>query len=116
MTISKEAYEEAHGRHIELWDWCYHHPSKAKASCPKWKDNGGEWEANDWECFACEVIDSGGSSCRACPVDWGEDCLCCSKNSPFNKWDDSQSPKTRKKYAALVRDAVWMKYEEWIKL
>jgi len=115
MTISREAYEEAHGRHIELWDWLFHHPSKEKESCPKWEDNGGKWEGVSHDCFACEIDDSVDANCHSCPVDWGSE-RCLRWDSPYRKWSDAEPPKTRKKYAALVRDAVWMKYEEWIKL
>lgn len=111
--ISKEQYEEYHERHIELWDWCFHHPSSEKYNCPMWRWNDGPWEdENGSECHACDAC---GFRCGECPVDWGKP-TCSSEGSPFDKWCDAGSPKTRKKYAALVRDAKWMPYEEWIKL
>ena len=115
MIPSKKQYEEAHERHIILWDWCAKHPTKEKDDCPMWEENGGEWEENENACFACEVCDQADLSCTHCPIDWGVE-SCCTTGSPYLKWADSESMKTRKKYAALIRDAKWTPYEEWIKI
>jgi len=115
MNISKEQYEESHAQHIQLWDWCFHHPSKEKDDCPMWEWNSGTWEAVRGNCFACEVAHSicNFAPCSRCPMDAK---ICYAFFSYYDKWESVKSPKTSKKYAALIRDAKWMPYEEWIKL
>lgn len=65
----------------------------------------------DSHCFACEEVSG---DCNNCPVTWAvnEPDGCCSKDSPYNKWDDSTSSKERMKYAAEVLYLIKTTWEE----
>jgi len=96
--------KEYHRRHIKLWDWLYHYPSKGKSECPYWEWNGGNWEYVIGYCFACEECNR---ICDNCMFDWdGFNCInrIVDKDGYFYKWHFAKSPKTRKKYAKIIRD------------
>jgi len=87
MELTKK---EAYSKHREVWDWFYHHPPKEKYEWP-------DWEKYPFYmfCFLCVVHNN---DCNKCPL--GE------KSGLYWKWNDAKSSKTRKKYAALIRDIV----------
>ncbi len=89
----KEAIEKS----IVLWKWL--------AETGKMKD------CYDWEgerplvgCYLCEydvsVQKVDGIPCSHCPLHHG-----CDKG-PYDKWETAQTPKTRKKYAALFLEEL----------
>jgi len=89
--------EEAIRLHRELWDWLYHHPLKGKEDWPKWVWNDGDLDAYN-RCFLCDYVGS------CCPVNWVTTTDCMSKRSYYHRWSKAKTPKTRKKYAKLIRD------------
>jgi len=111
MIPSKKQYERGHERHILLWDWCTNHPAKDKDDCPMWQRNGGKWRGVWADCFACHIDEN--TDCKKCPMDAK---ACKNDVSYFAKYRLAKTLKTRKKYAALIRDAKWTPYEEWIKI
>jgi hypothetical protein len=79
-------------------------------------------DSADNRCFACmEVVEKrnlgegmgiDSDYCKYCPIDWGvkqkfATTICFTSGSPFQKWDDASTTKTRKKYAAIIRDLPW---------
>jgi hypothetical protein len=86
--------------HIALWDWLYQHPSEDKADWPGWKEYGDV----EGFCFACVFCDG---ECYRCPLKVER---CSFDGSPYQKWGDG-SEKTKKKYAAMIRDA-WREVPE----
>ena len=106
MKLTKEL---AIKLHRELWDWLYHNPSKEKEDWPKWEWNGGDIISAQNECFLCEYDDQNrdpymDSCCVYCPLDWVSKESCHDTDSYYWKWDFAKTPKTRKKYAKLIRD------------
>ena len=117
--MDKATYEKYAKRHWELWNWLSHHQSKGKSQWPGWERNGGRWPSVEVNCFACEVSEK--ANCGDCPIIWGKRTFsgqmrCGHDDSPYSKWSLAKSLKTHKKYAALIRDAVWIPYEEWKEL
>lgn len=102
MKLTKKKAIELHK---ELWDWLYHHPSNLKRHWPRWKWNGGDIAYVKHNCFPCGYKASTIKSCFdvPCILDWGTQC-CFDNKAYFTIWDVSKSPKTRKKYARLIRD------------
>jgi hypothetical protein len=85
--------------HIDLWDWLYHHPSKNKYEWPEWGTNGGQYVHVLNRCFACDLCFG---RCRHCLLEIKH---CEYSDSEFKQWSHATSEKTRKKYAAIIRDA-----------
>lgn len=100
MPLTKKRAIELHR---ELWDWLYHHPSKDKGDWPRWEWNGGDIPKSKNYCFPCEYTRTQSCFSIPCILDWGTP-HCFDDNACYAKWDASYSPKTRKKYAKLVRD------------
>ena len=95
-------------RHRMLWGWLADNPGTKhkltkKSDWPGWEYNGGRYAEVDEDCFLCEyafrVIDM---TCPQCPLDWGEDLLCV--ESIYLDWCEARTPKTRSKYAEIIRD------------
>jgi hypothetical protein len=99
MKLTKKKAIELHR---ELWDWLYHHPSKWKEGWPGWKEHGEVAE----DCFLCEYVKTNNLTCSKCLLDWGSavDCIGKDNNGYFAQWNDALIPKTRKKYAKIIRD------------
>jgi len=105
MKLTKKKAIELHR---ELWDWLYGHPSKAKEDWPRWIEHGGTIPPVKDDCFLCEYArgpNGGFPNCSSCPLDWGPTFYCAlSSKSYFVAWAYSKTPKTRKKYAKIIRD------------
>jgi len=107
-------------KHQKLWDWLYHHPYREKYDWPEWEVNGGEEiDETDGFCFCChfavtisKLINPCGDSCVFCPLDWGTESGRCDGHSAYSKWIVAKTSKTRKKYAAIIRDLPENKYEK----
>ena len=75
---------------------------------------------NFHDCFACYFVDHRRDvpGCDKCPIDWGTAfdptglCPCEKTGSPYEKWRRSTTAKTRKKYAAIIRDLPWTKLND----
>ena len=103
MKLTKKRAIELHR---ELWDWLYHHPSKIKEDWPRWEKNGGDIPYTKNDCFLCDYLNKViRQSCfrYPCILDWGQQC-CFDAGAYYTIWDASISPKTRKKYARMIRD------------
>jgi hypothetical protein len=99
--MTEAQYKEAH---IALWDWLCNFPMRYEEDWPMWKKNGGPYDEVYEYNFACEYSSqkNGALNCTACPL---EIQFCPLSKSPWNIWYQSHSIKTRKKYAAIVRDS-----------
>jgi hypothetical protein len=96
--MTESEYKAAH---IALWQWLYDNPERSKGSWPGWEVNGGEHGACHNDCFACELCWSNHESCEKCPLSF----RCHDDGSPYKEWDAASTRRTRKKYAAIIRDA-----------
>ena len=55
--------------HLCLWDWCIKNPQKEKSEWPGWKRNGGKYEDQPFDCFACGYdAQFYGPRCSSCPL------------------------------------------------
>ena len=97
----------------DLFGWLEKHPSKEKWHWSGWKSNGGDIPEMDACCACCEYINLYDVGCRKCPLiklwptnkDNSTPCLY-GKYGYFGKWDDAESPKTRKKYARIIKEGA----------
>lgn len=95
MNLTKK---QAYKLHYELWDWLYNNPNKHKWNWPKWEYNGGKVKTTQLDCFLCEIYGfKYQNECQGCPLD---------PFSYWNDWQEAKTPKTKKKYAKLIRDIV----------
>lgn len=94
--------------HRELWDWLYENPDKKKHHWPRWELNNGRIKEVHSECFLCHISDFDCEACILNPKPFknttytNTDKLCL--GGLWQRWNDVKTPKTRKKYAALIRD------------
>jgi len=112
MKLTKKKAIELHR---ELWDWLYYHPTEEKEDWPRWKKNGGDIPRVYADCFLCEYDQQhGGSYCgETCILDWSppHGCFGSENNGAFCRWDRARNPKTREKYAKIIRDLPERKRE-----
>jgi hypothetical protein len=111
--MKKLTFKQAEKLHKELWGWLAKTGDSDKEAWPGWVSYNKVYENNN-NCFACALVNRSGRNCHdMCPVNWtkcydyGDDCL--QDDSPFIKWDIANTEKTRKKYAAIIRDLPWRK-------
>ena len=101
--------------HHRLWQWLGDHPKEEKHDWPEWDYNGGQVQRMPFLCFACDeatLEEEKGILCKWCPCEWGpEKILCLNRKSPYFKWDNAKTPKTRKRWAYATRDA-WREGKE----
>lgn len=112
MLRYEEVLKQAKQLYYEEWDWLAENPVKKDGSLnekrdwPRWEENGGDVPYVFDRCFACFVDAARGGGCIGCPCDWGNGRNGCNlPGSPFYEWNLTKTPRTRKKYALLVRDA-----------
>jgi hypothetical protein len=109
--------EELHALHRELWGWLAEHPSRGKHNWPGWKRCVADDPSRNL-CFACteariragENDQSPGTSfatCKLCPISWNETSCDSSNGSPYYRFMIARTGKTKKKYAAIIRDLPW---------
>jgi hypothetical protein len=101
----------------KLWEWLAENPGKMKEHWLGWEINGGKVKGMFSECPCCAYSKKAG--CEDCLLLelWPSGCL--KKKSPFVGWIRAQTPRSRKKYAAIIRDAAkteYLKMETYIKL
>jgi hypothetical protein len=99
-----------HEKHIMMWDELaetgspYKQFTRVHICYPSTRTCYACVEANNKRtCYACVEAKN---NCEYCPIDWGTSC-CEDKGSPYTKWFFAETTKTRKKYAAIIRDLVW---------
>jgi hypothetical protein len=97
--------------HIALWQFLYDNPGKDKEEWPGWQDE--KWSEIrlyhfiEIYCFACRwaySIDAV-SACESCPLDQSVMHRCTGLFSACYRWVNAKTAKTKKKYAAIIRDA-----------
>ena len=91
--------------HRELWDWLYENPEKGKDDWPRWEFNEGKIKEVENDCFLCELaMRDGVVICEKCilsPIPY-KPVFCL--NCLYDRWHNAETNKTRKKYAAIIRD------------
>ena len=106
--MKKLTMKQAEKLHKELWGWLAE-TGKHKGEWPKWEWNGGQIKKNRFLCFPCVISkhgEGGHRGCNECPVKWdGSFCL----EGEYGKWSEAMTTKSRKKYAAIIRDLPWRK-------
>lgn len=91
---------------IALWTWCME-TGKPKIEWPKWPEIEKKYDDIRDYCFFCEYVKrqrellGGGDACFCCPLE-----VRCYRNSPYQKWDDAETPEDRKKYAGLFLEQI----------
>ena len=96
----------------DLWGWLEKHPSKKKHEWPEWEHKGGDVkDKENIYCACCDYVNSiDGQSCEDCPLTklWkeihGADSCC--GDGYFERWERSKSPKTKKKYARIIKEGA----------
>ena len=103
---------------FEKWNWHIKHPSKGSGDWGRWKRNGGD--VPEMECFCpyCQLFYYNLHPNKSNPItpyqfDCNKKCplvqvgqMCEKKGNWYDKWRKAKSPKTRKKYATLIRDVA----------
>ncbi len=91
---------------IEVWTWCAE-TGKQKSEYPYTKeqlkyieDEYDDYpESHCWFCEYCRQHKDNG--CRGCPLVSGASSKCECENMAYKKWENAETPRTRKKYAKL---------------
>lgn len=98
-----------HTAHKELWDWLSKNPDRDTQDWPRWRKNGGEYQAS-WHCFACEYDEEEGDEegdmyqCESCPLEWPQGKLCCNDNGIHKQWNRAIYLEERTRLAEMIRD------------
>ena len=99
--------------HKELWMWISEGYDREKCDWPKWKSNRGKVNNVQNNCFGCKVDDDSNQFgvCSGCPIDSSKyNCrLCGTSSSPFSKWDNAMTKKTKSKWAKIIAELPWIK-------
>ena len=95
-------FERAHKLHKDKWGHFAKTGNKDIYACPNWESMMNFPN----RCSACAIAKI---SCRFCPIKWDNGKICSDNDSYFQKWRNAKTPKTRKKYAAIIRDMPWRK-------
>ena len=98
----------------DLWEWLEDNPKKEKEEWPEWKENGGGIPMMESECACCEYAQL---ECNRCPLiklwrekfSGGDPCM---GESYFNTWRKAKSPKTKKKYARIIKEGALKAMED----
>jgi hypothetical protein len=105
--MKKLSFKQAEKLHKELWGWLAENPDRTKCNWPEY-DKISHFIN---ECSACEFVFKGDldEMCRSCRIQWPDKKDCYHDSSLFHKWEDAETPETRKKYAAIICDLPWVK-------
>ena len=118
--MKKITKKEALVKCEKLWRWLEKHPSKiAKHEWAGWEEYTKLYGKSSALCPCCHYAlhsHKRYSDCTKCPLLglWGPniDSFCLDSTSPYNKWGEASSPKTRKKYAKIIADECLVKLAE----
>lgn len=92
---------------IITWQYLVDHPSKDKLDVPGYEHD--MWKA---DCALCDYFDACNiSKCGKCVLKDDDLCRYGTPGSAYRKWHWSISPKTRKKYAKIILNAL-LEYQE----
>ena len=86
---------------IELWEWLAK-TGKFKGEWPEWKKYGEV----DGYCWFCEYVEQRGGGCMFCPLMKKLGFGCGQIDCFYSKWEDAETPQTRKKYAKLFLEQI----------
>jgi hypothetical protein len=107
----------------DLWAWLTK-TGKKKEHWPGWEWNGGKYEGMSCECPCCEYTNPFSGGCVLCPLRgrWGTKATkdpyyaeCCGYDTIFTRWKEAETPRTRKKYAALIAKAARVELKKYPK-
>lgn len=76
---------------LEMWEWFAENPGKNKTSYNYYlntQDRGKEF-SYCWACFDADEKCPLYNPCESCPIDWGENTVCCDGRTPYSDWVDS---------------------------
>ncbi|MCK5341866.1 MAG: hypothetical protein KAR20_00600, partial [Candidatus Heimdallarchaeota archaeon] len=108
----------------DLWGWLENNPEKTKLGWLGWKPNGGDIPHMRDGCACCEYAgrisydddEFEETNCKKCPliklwplIENGEGYPCNEPNygcSYYYKWDNTEVPETRKKYARIIKEGA----------
>jgi hypothetical protein len=93
-----------HKLHKRLWAWLAITGARNKFDWPDWEDNGGTDTPTG---FACDYDDMFMGNCSHCPIDWKGGDYCKNPKSEYSHWILAETKRTRKKWAAIIRDLPW---------
>ncbi len=129
--LKKLTWKEAEAADKRMWTFLAE-TGKTKSEWPEWDatEGGPDWEGQAYDstyrgieilhsCFCCAVVvarlhQSIIINCSYCPKQWvrgkaNYNAPCEGKGSPYKRWGDARTVKTRKKWAAIIRDLPWRK-------
>lgn len=88
---------------ILLWTWLAE-TGKKKYDWPEWV-NYGEIKNECWFCEYCKYRDNASKGpylgCKRCPLVKSLGVNCFDNDSFYDKWENAETPRARKKYAKL---------------
>ena len=98
----------------DLWAWLEKNPTASKIWWPEWEIHGGSIPAMRADCPCCEYTQDRNeeTDCNKCPLLslWPNEtdypCLDNEKTDYFHKWCYGKSPKTKKKYARIIKEGA----------
>lgn len=98
----------------DLWGWLEDNPKKEKEEWPEWEFNGGNIAVMLDDCACCEYAQF---ECNRCPLiklwreksSGGDPCM---GEGYFNTWGDAKTPKTKKKYARIIKEGALKAMED----
>jgi hypothetical protein len=102
----KRAMNEYHKNHKLLWNEAHRTGEAGKSRII----NRLELPYALSECYACQSVKVGKASrCSRCPIFWVGEIRggCTSPKSPYYKWENAKTPRTRKKYAKIIANMKW---------
>jgi len=97
MTINERI-----AAHRELWTWLAANPALNKIDWPGWHCNGGNYNAEIYDCFMCQY------GCRDCPLEWplGNEgkSVCNELGGIYVFWIYAGSPEERSRFAQKIAE------------
>jgi hypothetical protein len=91
---------------IDKWQWFYDHPSEKIKDLPKKL----RVEDNDNDCILCKKLDVNDyrdiHKCVKCSVYKYDNIDCWDDNSIFQKWNQSKTSYTNKKYSGILLEIM----------
>ena len=101
--------QKALENHKKLWGWLAENPGTKdrlnyKYDWPGWMENGGRFGYRVAGCFMCDCVQiEAVERCEEFCLNWKSG-PCNGSRSEFHLWERVVTPKTRAKYAAIIRD------------